>query len=354
MPAITALFGFALRYRRLFFVNIPSAYPWIASPFFDWRLDAATLPLLATAVSATPLTILFNGPGIWSSEFPDVEFPASQPISPHLVTNRGIFSYSSQQAHMDFFSSLAGGAAPACLSQSLLRPTAALLAQREVTVGLAAMAKARAEGKRVLGMHVRVGDGVMLYERITAVAAAAAAAAAASAAASADGLAPAAPTPAASPSAIFPTIVSAVDAALAAVAPQLAASDAQLFFVSDSAGAKALVRERLPGAITTDTLPEHVGNDADDPLISKMLAPDGIEAMRSTLADWWLLSQADAQLGPLTSGFSRSAVVASRTGAWASGKSCEPCCGAKALDCHGEMGPAYAKAQMSGSRRRDL
>jgi hypothetical protein len=91
------------------------------------------------------------------------------------------------------------------------------------------------------------------------------------------------------------------------------------------------VRARLyPSAIFTAEEPENVdsyiGNAASDPRA----------ALRSSLVDWWLLAQCDVLLGPMKSGYARSAVLATSSSAFFADSSCHPCCNATAASpCRG-------------------
>ena len=109
-----------------------------------------------------------------------------------------------------------------------------------------------------------------------------------------------------------------------------------------------MVRAQLPDAFVTDLLPQHVGTDLSDPLVSRMQPLDSSEAMRTTLVDWWILSSVDLQLGSLLSGYSRSAAVASRSGAWATEGGCEPCCGSRASNCHAVLTTSFVDTTSSG------
>ena len=65
-------------------------------------------------------------------------------------------------------------------------------------------------------------------------------------------------------------------------------------------------------------------------------------ALRSSLTEWHLLAQADALLGDQHSGFTRAALLASRTGVHFSGGSdCQPCCGPRGYFCHEGLGEHF-------------
>ena len=106
-----------------------------------------------------------------------------------------------------------------------------------------------------------------------------------------------------------------------------------LFFSSDDARLRAAVLERHPRAIVSQTVPVHVGN-VDNPRAS-----DERAALASSLADWWLLAQVDAQLissagGAVKSGFARTAIVASASGVYHADGDCTPCCQQRQIFCH--------------------
>ena len=96
-----------------------------------------------------------------------------------------------------------------------------------------------------------------------------------------------------------------------------------LFFVTDARDIRTAARIAFPGIITTDTRPLHVGNDASDLVVGgirDMIKAAAVplrddDVMRDTLVDWWLLANVDVQVGYISSGFARSAVVASRCAA---------------------------------------
>ena len=66
----------------------------------------------------------------------------------------------------------------------------------------------------------------------------------------------------------------------------------------------------------------HIGNDASDHNVDgirKAMAGSNFtydDSMRDVLVDWWLLANVDIQRGYITSGFARSAAVASHSGRW--------------------------------------
>jgi hypothetical protein len=329
-PAIVALFAFALRYQRVFFLHWPDAYGLLESPWLDWRVNADELPLLAGELQRTFLDVRY-GPdgrhGVWDSAAPAEKWSAAAPISPYLVTNRGVWSYTSHGEHIDFFSALVEGV-PACLHQTLLRPAPAVLTDANMAPVLAEFAAARAAGRRVLGLHFRGGDATME-------------------------MAPPPPLPGAAAQAepaALPAPLPLPDEIAANLNRALSFADAHangtvLFFVADSARARAIVRARYPTAIVSATVPRHTS--------AYVGVSDAASALRSTLVDWWLLAQTDARLGDAASGFARAAVLASATGVHFADGGCLPCCGERELFCHKGLDVHFMRnvPMNSGSRR---
>lgn len=269
--SIVSLFGFALRYKRLFFLNYPALAPWMHSPFFDWSING-TLPLLQRAVRLTELQILYAGNGaltVWDHPAPAERWPASSPVV-HVIGNRGIWSAASRQENIDFFDHLTRGV-PACLQQALFRPTPAL--QQFVQPYTSRFAAVRARGHLVVGVHFRSGDASL----------------------AAGGR----------PQLWFDTMTTQFQQVLVACTR---APNRTVFFASDSATLKRDVA-RLFGAaiITTDIEPRHVGEPGD-------YTASEADVVRDTMAEWWLLAQCDFLAFDVSSGFARSAVAASASG----------------------------------------
>jgi hypothetical protein len=306
---MVALFAFALRYKRLFLLHWPAAAGLLASPWLQWGIEPEQLPLLLAELQGMQLEERWGraGEGVWATEEPSLSWPEQLPISPYLVTNRGAWSFTSTAAHMAWLDELTGST-PACLHQVLLRPLPAVLSYEPVAAALQQLAAARAAGQRILGLHFRAGDAAM------------------------QGQATAAALPAA--------VEAALTAALSAAAPHLSSPKATLFFLSDVAATRAAVRSLHPGALFSSVAPQHV---APERLPAAELQQTAAERLRSAISDWWLLSQVDAQLGELNSGFSRAALLASKAGVFHAGQGCEPCCGQQELYCHQGLGQYFLK-----------
>jgi hypothetical protein len=316
VPAVASLFGMALRYGRVFLFDYPAVYPWMTSPYFDWRVDRAALPALAAAIDAAPLETRYDCGDdaglqgcLWIYPHPDRRWPPDPPVSVHLVSNRGIWGPDSRHDHIGWFNALTGGRS-ACLTQALLRPRPALLALPALRTIAARFAAARAAGRRVVGIHHRAGDQVMIDEANAAAGAAAAAA-----------------LPAAADAAALDALLGEMLGVTAYnVAAHAARAGDAVFFVSDSVRAREAVRRRHPTVITTDTRIMHVGNDAFDGNVQAAYEAQRradftvADGMRDVLVDWWLLASADIRVGSLFSGFVRSAAVASATGAYDQGE----------------------------------
>ena len=120
------------------------------------------------------------------------------------------------------------------------------------------------------------------------------------------------------------------------LAAQAGRADVALFFVSDSTELRAAVKVRYPDAIFTETRPVHVGNDQSDVVVGEVhrvgLAATGLSeaaALGDALVDWWLLARADLRYGPTISGYMRTAIIHSATGAFDFGELCldeQSCC----------------------------
>jgi len=308
VPAIVHLFLFAMRMRRVFFLHMPPVYRWMESPVLDWRVDAAALPALVQALAESPPLAAYTCEDIdlcpFSFEDPTRRWPAADPISPHLISNRGAWHPRMHASHRDWATALVGGL-PACATQALLRPTATLRALPAVAAALAAFAAARAAGLVVAGFHHRAGDMAILHEAYNV---------------SFLPLANAT-TPAAAAALLEETMA---DWAGYGLAREAAKPGQVLFFVTDARDVRAAARTAFPGILTTDTRPLHVGNDASDLVVGGIRDmvraadnhPDDVAVMRDTLVDWWLLANVDVQVGYINSGFARSAVVASSSGRW--------------------------------------
>jgi len=270
--SIVSLFGFALRYKRLFFLNYPALVPWMHSPFFDWSING-TLPLLQRAVRLTEPQILYAGNGvltIWDHPAPAERWPASSPVV-HVIGNRGIWSGASRQEHIEFFDHLTRGV-PACLQQALFRPTPAL--EKFVQPYTSQFAAVRARGHLVVGVHFRSGDASL----------------------SAGGR----------PQLWFDTMTEQFQQVLVACTQ---APNRTVFFATDSPTLKRDV-QRLFGAavITTDIKPRHVRGETGEYTVSEA------DVVRDTMAEWWLLAECDFLAFEASSGFARSAVAASAAG----------------------------------------
>ena len=314
----------AVRYGRVFLLDYPAVYPWLASPYFDWRVDRAALPALAAAIDSTPLVTKYvcsdddtGAQGcLWIYPHPDRHWPPDPPVSLHFVSNKGIWGPASRHDHIGWFNVLTGGRS-ACLTQALLRPRPALLAQPAVLGVAELFAAARAAGRRVVGVHHRAGDQVMIDEANAAAAGAAAALPAGADTAALDAL-----------------LGETLGATAYNIAAHAARGDDAVFFVSDSVRAREAVRRRYPSVITTDTHIMHVGNDASDLVVqaaheAQALHVSAEDGVRDVLVDWWLLASADIRVGSLTSGFVRSATIFSATGSFDQSVSCElqgDCC----------------------------
>ena len=243
-------------------------------------------------------------------------WPASAPISPYLITNRGVWSYASAREHVDFWEELVSSV-PACLYHVLLRPSPALLADVEVVRTTSAFAAERAAGRLVLGMHFRAGDAAMSGE------------VQARGSGGGDG-----------GSELQPDVLDRLAAALG-VARAHGHDNSTLFVATDTLAVRALIAAAIPRALFTSAPPRHVDLEAGDKR----------EALRSTLVDWWLLASVDAQLGSMQSGFARTALLASATGVYHSDGGCEPCCGEdRRRFCHAGIGLAARSSHSSGVR----
>ena len=326
LAALTSMFGFALRYQRVFLIHYEAIFPWVHSPFFDWQLDAARLPALTALLEQIEPLNIVDSASIWTHGRPDVEWPSELPVSPYLVTNRGIWSSSSAPEHRAWFTALAS--VPACMQQVLVRPTPALLAEAAVTETLAAFASARASGRHVLGFHFRAGDEIhfgelMLRWKM---------------------LANGTSEPADIEAAVLampldPTVSERLQRELLNVAPHTSQPNAAVFFITDSLRIRALLKASFLSAISTLHVPHHIAH-----INSVKDAAGAIEKMRTTLIDWWLMSRVDAQVGTMVSGFSRSAAVASPLGRFHTGEGCSPCpC---AADCHAAFATLFLPTQL--------
>ena len=329
LPSIVALFAFALRYRRVFLLDWPPAYGLLASPWLDWRINGTSMPLLSHFLAGTRLEVRWGGDdghGVWDSPDPETVSPADLPISPYMVTNRGIWSYTSDAAHMAFFDELTNST-PACLHHVLLRPTREILVDPAVRTVEARFSAERAAGRLVYGLHFRAGDAFMAWQK---------------GASEKAGILPT-ETP-------FPSIVaSELATVLASVASHLMgvsssaskANGTTLFFLTDFARTREEVRVQYKSAIFSELTPKHIGVDAPDGVAADLTA--ATEELRTTLVDWWLLAQVDAQLGQLSSGFGRAALLASMNGVFYSAEDCSPCCGAREHYCHAGLGEHFLR-----------
>lgn len=131
LPALVSLFGFALRYRRLFLVDYPELDPWMCSRLVDWHVNNGTLPLLVAQLAKSDPHIRYNcnppAHCVLSEGHPIDGERASDaaPLVLHYVSNRGIWPHANPD-HVRFFSALVNDQ-PACLHQILMRPTRHLL-----------------------------------------------------------------------------------------------------------------------------------------------------------------------------------------------------------------------------------
>lgn len=320
LPAVVSLLAFAMDSRRVFFLDYPPVYEWLASPYFDWRLDARELPFLVATVAATPVEHLYTCDNwascLFSTAAPEKRFPPDPPVSLHLVSNRGLWQPTTDPATRARWTALVAGR-PACLHQAAARPRAALLQQPEVRLVERRFAAERAKGKRIVGIHHRAGDAIMGNE--------------------AAGLRIGSNfTDAAAK--VTALMVQPDGATFASENLAVHATNPRdsVFFVTDSLELREAVRALYPAVITTDTQPMHVGNDASDVAVdiaherAKLSRRSESDGMRDALIDWWLLARTDIRSGWITSGFIRTATVHSYTGEWLQGVFCldtAQCCG---------------------------
>ena len=337
LPSIVALFAFALRYRRVFLLDWPPAYGLLFSPWLDWRIDVAEVPLLASALAIKRLEVRWgggDGHGVWDTVEPDAVSPPGPPISPYMVTNRGIWSYTTVAAHRAFFNELTGGS-PACLHQAILRPSPALLSDAAITAVQDRFASERSSGRRVLGLHFRAGDAAMGLQRVE----------------SSGGSLVANEIPP-----LPSDVANKLAAALARAAPHLdsigaqsstanASSASALFFLTDFMPTRPIMRAKYPSVIFSDVVPKHIGVDAPGGAAKDSAA--ATDRLHTSLVDWWLLSQVDAQLGELGTGFGRAALLASKTGVFYSAEGCSPCCDAREIYCHPGLGDHFLTLRMN-------
>jgi hypothetical protein len=325
MPSIVSTFSFALRYRRMFFVDYPSLSHWLQSPYFDWSLTAAKNASLLEAVRKTDPTVLYSceisGNCIWSTADPEIRFPSNKEIH-HLVTNRGLWVESSLRPHLEYFNELTDSS-PACLHHALLRPTPKLLERAEPYLKL--FRQARASGSRVIGVHYRSGDASMT---------------------SIPDKTDMSVADAWTKEPLFRSTIASMAACLEEEGGEISTGSGRnrtlLFFISDSSTVRQHIKARFGDrVIQTDITARHVGNEKLRSAGASI--DDETEALGETLTEWWLLSQTDLVILSLSSGFARTAVVASNHGAYmaAGGLECRP-------DFSGHRYPAW-QALMSGS-----
>ena len=339
LPAVVSLFAFAVRYRRIFFWNYPAVYPWVTSPFFDWRVDNATLPKLVADLSRTRPQFLYSCEAennkaaqsnaslskvcLFFNVAPELRYPDAETISPYMVSNRGLWSAGSLRNHTAFFDELTRNQ-PGCLHQALVRPRSALLALPQVRKGLAAFSAARATGKRVIGMHYRASDAVMVSEALRKWVTAGLNATTNSSS-----------TPALTfeqASAIVNGLVLIEGAEKHFLAGRIAyhigRADEAIFFATNSLELRASLAIVHPTIILSGTTPVHIGNDNSD--VTAAAAHKlgrGVESgsyylttesttVGHVIADWWLLARTDVRIGSHRSGFMMAATLHSKYAAF--------------------------------------
>lgn len=284
LPAMVSLFAFAMRYKRVFFIDWRPLSRWMTSPFFDWRFEASAMPELAYRVrSRINLNTLYTCEPwggtrrgcLWDRPRPDQRFDRSVL---HFASNRGIWTLSSLPEHVSFFKNLTGGS-PACLHKALFQPTPELLARAAPMIQR--IEALRASGLRVVGFHYRAGDHTLVgngaqHKNVT------------------------------------------VDDMLQGWRGTLlkCAADPKtvLFFLSDSATLRRNVQAQFgeERVLLSPLQPKHVGD--------KEVAATAVnesEALGDMLAEWLMLQATDfVVVGRGDSGFARSAVLHSRNASY--------------------------------------
>lgn len=279
LPSMVSLFAFALRYKRVFFIDWQPLSRWMTSPFFDWRFEDSGVPELRYRIrNKLNLNTLYtceswggtNKGCLWDRPRPDLRFDRSVV---HFASNRGLWTLSSLPEHIAYFKNLTDGA-PACLHKALFQPTPELLARAEPMVQR--IQAIRAAGRRVVGFHYRSGDNNLVGQG-------------------------------ASRNVTIDDMLAGWKGTLLTCA---AAPDTTIFFLSDSATLRANVLAAFgPERVLLSPLqPRHVGDKE-----IAATATNESEALGDMLAEWLMLQAADfVVVGKADSGFARSAVLHSR------------------------------------------